>query len=152
MYYKYLIDEHGRTKNGNLKYLEELRRIARHNRNNPTKAELIFWDKILKYDKSEYRFLRQKPLNRFILDFYCPRLLLAIEIDGDSHDNKKYLDRERDLFLEKYRIKTIRFSNEEVFKNLEKIKVKLKEEIKEREKLVFPLLSSKEGLGVDLIV
>jgi very-short-patch-repair endonuclease len=146
MHYKYLIDQSGRSKNGNLKYLEELRNLARQNRNKPTQAELVFWNKVLKYDKSEYRFLRQKPLNRFILDFYCPRLLLAIEIDGDSHDNKKYLDKERDLFLEKYKIKTIRFTNKEVFENLEDIKNKLKKEVENREKIVFgPLLSKGAG-------
>jgi very-short-patch-repair endonuclease len=137
MYYKYLIDENGRSKNGNLKYLEDLRKLARNNRNNPTESEKIFWSKILQYDEIKYRFLRQKPIGRFILDFYCSKLLLAIEIDGDSHDTKKYLDNERDLFLEKYRIKTIRYTNSQVLNELSKIKNDLENEIKEREKMIF---------------
>ena len=137
MHYKYLIDEHGRSKNGNLKYLDKLRKMAKQQRNNPTKAEQIFWREILQYDKIKYRFLRQKPFDRFILDFYCSELLLCIEIDGDSHDNKKYLDKERDLFLEKYNIKTIRYINEQVFNNLNKIRIDLIEKIKEREKIIF---------------
>ena len=137
MYYKYLVGEEGRNKNGNLKYLDELRILARNKRNNPTKAEQIFWDKILQYDKIKYRFLRQKPIGRFILDFYCSKLLLAIEIDGDSHNNKKYLDSERDIFFRKYNIITIRYTNEQVFGNLDKIKIDLIEKIKEREKLIF---------------
>ena len=151
MYFKYLIDEHGRSKNGNLKYLDELKRMAKEHRNNPTKAERIFWSEILQYDKIKYRFLRQKPINRFILDFYCSKLLLAIEIDGDSHDNKKYLDSERDIFLAKYNIKTIRYTNEQVFNELNKIKDNLIKLIEEREKLVFcsPLVKgeSPEGEG-----
>ena len=67
MYYKYLVGVDGRNKNGNLKYLDELRILAREKRNNPTKAEQIFWDQILQYDKIKYRFLRQKPISRFIL-------------------------------------------------------------------------------------
>jgi very-short-patch-repair endonuclease len=147
MHYKYLADEHGRSKNGNLKYLDELKRMARQYRNNPTKAEQIFWDEVLQYDKVKYRFLRQKPINRFILDFYCSKLLLAVEIDGNSHDDKKYLDSERDLFLEKYKIKTIRFTNGQVLNELENIKDILDEVIKEREKLVFgsPLVKGESG-------
>jgi len=76
------------------------------------------------------------------LDFYCSKLLLAIEIDGDSHDNKKYLDTQRDIFLGKYQIKTVRYTNDQVFNELNKIKKDLNNIIKEREKLVFvPLLS-----------
>jgi len=57
MYYKYLHDEHGRSQNGNLKYLDELKRMARQYRNNPTEAEQAFWDEVLQYDKIKYRFL-----------------------------------------------------------------------------------------------
>src|SRR5574344_2955870 len=117
MYYKYLVGEEGRNKNGNLKYLDKLRTLAKKNRNNPTKAEQIFWDKILQYDKIKYRFLRQKPINRFILDFYCSKLLLAIEIDGESHDNKKCFDFERNIFLGKYNISNIRYTNEQGVNN-----------------------------------
>lgn len=143
MYYKYLINENGRSKNGNLKYLEDLRKLARNNRNNPTESEKIFWNKVLQYDKIKYRFLRQKPIGRFILDFYCSKLLLAIEIDGDSHDTKKYLDNERDLFLEKYRIKTIRYTNNQVLNELDKVKGDLENKIKERKKIIFVPLWSK---------
>ena len=137
MYYKYLIGMEGRNKNGNLKYLDELRRMAKQNRNNPTKAEKIFWNEILQYDKIKYRFLRQKPIDRFILDFYCSKLLLAIEIDGESHKNKTRLDLERDIFLEKFNIETIRYTNEQVFNDLENIKKDLIKKINLREKIVF---------------
>ncbi|MDD4107026.1 MAG: DUF559 domain-containing protein [Candidatus Shapirobacteria bacterium] len=137
MHYKYLIAEEGRNKNGNLQYLDELKRMARQKRNNPTKAEEIFWNKVLKYDKVKYRFLRQKPIDKFILDFYCSKLLLAIEIDGDSHKDKTKLDLERDIFLEKYNIETIRYTNEQVFNDLKNIKMDIIEKIKIREKIIY---------------
>lgn len=63
--------------------------------------------------------------------------MLAIEIDGGSHQNKNYLDTQRDLLLEKYRIKTVRLSDKQVINELDKIKSDLKKIIQEREKLIF---------------
>lgn len=128
---KYICPEKVRTQKGNLKYLDDLRILARKNRNNPTEAELSIWKEIKKIN---YPFLRQKPLNRFILDFYCSKLLLAVEIDGDSHECKKYYDRERDKKLENLGIKTVRFTNEKVLGNLDKVMEKLKNIMCEREK------------------
>ena len=130
---KYKAPEESRTKIGNLKYLEELRTLSRNNRKNPTISEKIFW-KLLNYKKLDLKFLRQKPMGKFILDFYCSKLLLAIEIDGDSHDNKKYLDKERDLYLERRGIKTIRFKNQEILSDLDLVKSKLLIMIENRKK------------------
>lgn len=129
---KYICPEEIRMRNGALKYLEELRTLARNNRNNPTEAEKIFW---LSLRNNKFQFLRQKPLGRFILDFYCSKLLLVIEIDGDSHDNKKYLDKERDLYFEQRGIKTIRLRNEEVLGD--DIGKKIEIIIREREKEII---------------
>ena len=106
------------TQRGHLRYLEELRVLSKRNRNNPTEAEYIMWRYLR---KSKYKFVRQKPVFRFILDFYCRELLLAIEIDGDSHDKKKGNDLLRDQYLNTVNIKTIRFTNEEVLNNFDKI-------------------------------
>lgn len=122
----YKAPEEARTRLGNLKYLEELRILARENRKDPTEAEKIFW-KLLSYKKTGYKFLRQKPMGKFILDFYCSKLMLAIEVDGDSHDSKKYLDKQRDLYLEQRGIKTIRFTNEEILNNLEKVRKRIED-------------------------
>jgi very-short-patch-repair endonuclease len=72
-------------------------------------------------------------MGKFILDFYCSKLMLAIEVDGDSHNNKKYLDKQRDLYLEQRGIKTIRFENDEVLNNTNLVKEKLLEIIKNRD-------------------
>ena len=106
------------TQRGHLKYLEELRVLSKRNRNNPTEAEYIMWRYLR---KSKDKFVRQKPVFRFILDFYCRELLLAIEIDGDSHDKKKGNDLLRDQYLNTVNIKTIRFTNEEVLNNFDKV-------------------------------
>ena len=65
------------------KYLVEK---ARHYRKNPTKAEKYIWKILLKNKQlNGYKFTRQKPLSKFIVDFYCSKLLLAVEIDGGYH-------------------------------------------------------------------
>lgn len=61
--------------------------------------------------------MRQKSLGRYIADFYCSKLLLIIEIDGDSHDFRKYMDKERDIYFANRGIKTIRIKNETVINN-----------------------------------
>jgi len=110
---------------GNVNYLKELRELAKNNRKKPTTGEEIIWKEILMKRKIGYKFLRQKPVNRFILDFYCSELNLAIEIDGNSHNKKKNYDNARDLFLNQIGIKTIRFSNDEVIDNIENVKKKI---------------------------
>ena len=113
------------TQKGNLKYLEELRTPSKINRKNPTKAESKIWYEFLKDRPENYKFTRQKPLNRFILDFYCSKLLLAIEVDGDSHLSKIDRDRLRDKFLSCLNIETIRFRNEQILNNLKEVKEKI---------------------------
>lgn len=121
---KYKAPEEFRTKRGNLKYLDELRQLARNNRNNLTEGEKAMWS-VLKNKQLGFLFLRQKPMGKFILDFYCSKLMLAIEVDGDSHDSKKYLDKQRDLYLEQRGIRTVRFTNKEILNDIEKVKNRL---------------------------
>lgn len=128
---RYIAPYEARTKIGNFKYLEDLRVLSRNNRKNPTESETIFW-KLLSYKKLNLKFLRQKPIGRFILDFYCSELLLCIEIDGDSHDTKQNLDKSRDLYLEQRKIKTVRFKNKEILNEIEKVRQDLSEIISNR--------------------
>jgi very-short-patch-repair endonuclease len=106
------------TTRGHNKYLLELRQLSRDNRNNPTEAESKLWYSFLSKRPSGFKFLRQKPINRFILDFYCAKLLLDVEIDGDSHDNRKNYDDGRDLILYSIGIKTLRYKNDSILNNL----------------------------------
>lgn len=122
---------------GHLKYLEELRNLSRKNRNISTRTEDIVWYEILNGRKTGFKFLRQKPIHRFILDFYCKELLLAIEIDGDYHNKRKNMDVERDKFMDNLNIKTLRILNEEVLIDLENVKVKIMEFIEQRKVSLF---------------
>ena len=108
---------------------------AKFNRKNPTKAESLVRNLILKWDKTWYRFVRQKTLWWFIADFYCSKLLLVIEIDGWYHNETQDYDEERSLRLyEKYKIKVVRFTNDDIEKNLQWVIVYLGDVIKDREK------------------
>ncbi len=88
-------------------------------RANATVPEILLW-KALRGKKADgLKFRRQQGIGHFILDFYCPELRLCVELDGSSHDYKYDYDQLRSSFLTQQGIITIRFSNEEVFANLE---------------------------------
>ena len=95
---------------------------AKELRKETTEAEKLFWERVLKNKKlSHFKFTRQKPLDHFIVDFYCASLHLAIEIDGKIHDFQKERDKERDDILkQKFGLKIIRYTNEKVLNNTEK--------------------------------
>lgn len=110
---------------GSVRYLSQLKLLSRENRKNPTEAEKIIWQELLMKNKTGFKFLRQKPINRFIVDFYCSQLNLAIEIDGGYHQKNKNYDESRDKFLKQIGINTIRVTNDEILKNIEDVKKKI---------------------------
>src|SRR3989344_8519526 len=89
---------------------------ARELRKEETETERKFWNEILKDEKlNKYKFTRQKPLDYFIVDFYCASLGLIIEIDGEIHTFQKARDKEKDnLLKQKFGLKIIRYKNEKV--------------------------------------
>lgn len=118
-----------------ISYNPKLVEIARENRNNPTQAEEKMWLNVLKNRQfANYKFLRQKPLDNFIADFYCAELMLVIEIDGDSHARQKEYDILRSEKLEAHGIKVIRYTNDEIMFNIEKVYRNLKERIEKYKK------------------
>ncbi len=88
---------------------------AKELRKNMTLAEKKLWYEYLRTFK--FRVLRQRTIDNFIVDFYCPTLKLIIEVDGDSHftEQGKQYDLERTQILEGYGLKVIRFTNDQVF-------------------------------------
>ena len=82
-----------------------------------TKEERHLWYDFLR----EYpvRFSRQKVLGKYIVDFYCSKARLVVELDGSQHFEEKGMkyDEERTSYLEKYRLQVIRIPNNEVMKN-----------------------------------
>ena len=87
-----------------------------------TKGEVILW-KRLQYDQLTYRFRRQFGIGKYIVDFYCPKLKLVIEVDGYSHLDEKVFanDQVRQEYLENQNITVLRYNSEEIFNNLEQV-------------------------------
>jgi very-short-patch-repair endonuclease len=102
-------------------------------RNNMPKAEVVLWKHIGRKKVLGYRFLRQFSISSYILDFYCPRLRLAIEIDGDTHwkDEEIVYDKKRQTEIEHLGIQFLRFNNEEVFFDLNSIMQRIEMKVKE---------------------
>jgi len=100
-------------------YDKKLVSRARELRLTQTPAEIIFWKCLINNKEINYKFTRQKPIDNFIVDFYCSKLLLVVEIDGEIHYLSKIRDQERDRILqEKYNILIVRYSNEQVINNM----------------------------------
>ncbi len=107
------------TDHHHLPYNPKLVERAKELRKNMTKAERKLWYDYLRNFK--HRVYRQRPIDQFIVDFYCPELKLVIEIDGDSHnsENAQIYDLERTQILEGYGLTVIRFTNQEILTNFE---------------------------------
>jgi len=90
-------------------------------RNNMTKAEVILWSKLKGRNLLGYKFRRQHGIGDYIVDFYCPELNLAVEIDGESHYTPKGQahDEQRQNYLSNLDINTLRFTNPQIKKNLD---------------------------------
>ncbi|MBD2425916.1 endonuclease domain-containing protein [Phormidium sp. FACHB-1136] len=104
-----------------LPYNPALVERAKQLRKNMTPAEKKLWYQYLRDFK--YRVLRQRPINQFIVDFYCAHLRLVIEVDGDSHfsDNAQAYDSDRSRVLEGYGLNVLRFTNEQVLQDFEAV-------------------------------
>ena len=111
----------GRTKKGNWRYLEELRILARNNRKSLTKSEAKLWYEYLSKRPLGFKFLKQKPIGRFVADFYCSEILLVIEIDGNSHKGRENYDEGRDAEMSERGIKTIRYTDWQVMNKLKTV-------------------------------
>jgi len=76
------------------------------------------------------KFRRQHPMESFILDFYCPAHKLCLEVDGGIHDTQQERDEARDAALKALGIRTLRFRNEEVMKNIESVLRRIEAEMR----------------------
>lgn len=102
-----------------LTYKPGLKQLARKLRNNSTYGEIALWKGLKKKQMKGYDFHRQKPIGNYILDYFCFKLKLAIEIDGYSHEGDRLIkDNARQKIIESYGIKFLRFSESEVLNNM----------------------------------
>ena len=86
-----------------------------------SKAEAVIWLHLSRKQMNGFKFRRQYSVNQYVIDFYCPELKLAIEIDGDSHYgylSEKY-DNERQKYIESFGIHFMRFTNDDVYNNID---------------------------------
>jgi very-short-patch-repair endonuclease len=116
------------TQHFNKKEMQERRRQLR---SNMTYCEKIVW-MYLRKKQMDVRFLRQYSIDNYIIDFYCSRLKIAVEMDGDIHNlpDQKEHDILRQKYLEEFGIKFIRIKNEELFDNPNKAFAKIEDVIK----------------------
>jgi len=103
-----------------LPYNRNLKQYSRELRRNMTDAERLLWLKIRRKQLNEYQFYRQKVIGNYIVDFYCPKAGLIIELDGGQHYSSKgeVNDRKRDAYMKRLGLRVLRFSDKEVLKNL----------------------------------
>ncbi len=92
-------------------------------RKNMTIAERILWNELHKLRPNNLKFRRRHPFAHYILDFYCPKLKLAIEVHGPVHNSSEQTehDRYRDGFLEAQGVKTLRIKNERVLRDVNSV-------------------------------
>jgi very-short-patch-repair endonuclease len=98
-----------------------------------TLTEKIMWDELKKEKLFKVKFRRQHPIDIFIVDFYCHELKLVIEIDGEIHTNEEIMEYDdgRSHDIEKYGIRIIRFTNNEVLDHKTRVIKKILSEIEE---------------------
>ena len=100
-----------------ISYNPALKEKARQLRNDSTKTEILLWTFLKGRQLRGYDFHRQKPIDEYIVDFFCNELMFAIEIDGVSHIGKEMYDTERQNRLEKLGVRFLRFKDDDVFYN-----------------------------------
>jgi very-short-patch-repair endonuclease len=115
--------EEGISRREVIEYERYLKELARKLRQNMTLGEVLLWQRLKRKQMRGYDFDRQRPIDRYIVDFYCKDLKLAIEIDGSSHDGEaaKVNDEIRQKRLESLGVRFLRFTDADVKRNMEMV-------------------------------
>ncbi|MEK9179048.1 MAG: endonuclease domain-containing protein [Patescibacteria group bacterium] len=104
---------------------------ARHLRKELTDAERKLWYMVLRNRKfHNIKFVRQKTIDNFIIDFYAAEIKLAIEVDGDTHGERRIYDEVRTHCLNKHKIVVIRYTNKEIYTDINSVWMDLENKIK----------------------
>ncbi|NOX65125.1 MAG: DUF559 domain-containing protein [Chlorobi bacterium] len=104
-----------------LPYNPKLKEYARKLRNNSTKSEVLLWNYLKSKQMKGFDFHRQKPIGNYIVDFFCSELMLAIEIDGESHYGNERKDKNRQIDIERFGVKFLRFDEFEIYYRMDKV-------------------------------
>ncbi|MEK7117046.1 MAG: endonuclease domain-containing protein [Patescibacteria group bacterium] len=118
---------------------QSLKNRRRELRTNQTDAEKKLWELLRSRRFHGLKFHRQFSIGAYILDFYCPEFRFGIELDGNQHneDELKIYDRDREKILQASNIHVVRFWNDKVENDTEKVLEKILSEIKKRVKMQF---------------
>ncbi|MDF0716266.1 endonuclease domain-containing protein [Muricauda sp. 334s03] len=106
-----------------IKYNPKLKELARELRRNATKAEIRLWQKLKRDQMHGYDFHRQKPIDEYIVDFFCNKLRLAIEVDGYSHQLEETWKKDviKAKRLNELGIQVLRFSDGQVLNDMDNV-------------------------------
>ena len=113
-------------------YNPKLKELARKLRNDATLSEVLLWQQLKGTQVMGYDFHRQKPIDQYIVDFFCPKLNLIIEIDGESHNDRFDIDQKRQLRLEALGFHFLRLWDHDVKQNMEGVLSTIRAWIKRR--------------------
>lgn len=116
-----------------LPYGDKLKQPSRQLRNGMTNAERRLWAKLRLRNPKKCQFYRQKPIGDYIVDFFCPKAKLVIEVDGSQHfsgEGVKY-DSIRDEYLRSLDLRVLRFTNSEVVTNIDDVVENILENMEE---------------------
>ncbi len=104
-------------------YNPRLKQLARQLRNNSTKAEIKLWGHLRNKEMLGYDFDRQKPIDNYIVDFFCYDLMLAIELDGFTHQFEEVYQKDvvKDQRLNELGVHVLRFDDKDVVNGIEKV-------------------------------
>lgn len=100
-------------------YKPQLKEMARELRKHSTLSEVLLWQQLKRKQIKGCDFHRQKPIDEYIVDFFCPQLNLIIEIDGETHSDKLDQDKQRQTRLESLGFHLLRFLDSDVKQNME---------------------------------
>ena len=106
-----------------LPYNSKLKPLAKALRQNMTFSEVLLWNELKQKQMLGFDFDRQRPIGNYIVDFYCKDLMLAIEVDGISHDYEEVIekDEQRQKRLEKMGVHFLRFHDAEIQKDMDNV-------------------------------
>ncbi|MBL7961274.1 DUF559 domain-containing protein [bacterium] len=104
-------------------YDPKLKTLSRKLRNQSTLSEVLLWQKLRAKQIKGFQFMRQKPIDKYIVDFYCSKLKLVIEIDGYSHAFEEAFKKDvvRQKYLESLGLTVLRFNDKDVKQNLDDV-------------------------------
>jgi len=125
---------------------------ARRLRSPLTGSEQVLWEALRDSRLQGIKFRRQHPFGPYVLDFFCVKAQLAVELDGGVHDQpeQKEYDHERTAYLEEQELQVLRFRNEEIEDKLEDVKRKILEAASPNPRpLSSPEVLSGEGGGAE---